>query len=161
MLSVLPSFAQKRISLSQLKDTEWEQILDSNNGSTRTLRFSSDLAIWSNKESSGIYKAVLNETYYLVNEEPIRPSSNDEFLFDPVLVGKNQEGKFIMVYNNKTETTNYYIIKDYTSTYLYLEVPAFYLFHNGEKVYLSESRTITLKKIRKLPNKPQPEFPRD
>jgi len=151
MLSVFPSFAQKQISISQLEDTEWE--LNTEKGSTRTVIFSSGLAIWSTPNSYGI-----KERYYLTDEEPIRPATNDEFPFNQALVGRNQKGKYIVVYNNETETTNYYIVKDFTSTYLILEVPASYLWHNNEKVYMSQSRTFTLKLLRKLVKKPQIEL---
>lgn len=160
MLSILPSNAQKTISLSQLKGTEWKQIFDSDRGYSRTVRISSELAVWSVIESN-TKKDVLTEEYYLTNEEPLLLSGKDEFLFDHSQVGKNTEGKYIMIYDRSAETVKYYIVKDYDCSNLYLEVPASYLIHNGEKVYLSKSWNMILRKIKKLPNKPQPEFSQD
>mgnify|MGYP003290500013 CR=1 FL=1 len=145
MLSILPSNAQKSISLSQLCGTEWRQIFEEDKGYTRTVHFSSELAVWSVIESN-TKKDVLTEEYYLTNEEPLLLPGKDEFLFDHTLVGKNTEGKYIMIYDKSAETVKYYIVKDYDSSNLYLEVPASYLIHNGEKVYMSKSWTISLKK---------------
>lgn len=147
LLSILPSNAQKTISLSQLKDTEWKQIYDSDRGYSRTVRITSESAVWSVIES-GTKNDVSNEDYYLTDEEPMLLPGKDQFYFDHTQVGKNSEGKYIMVYKKNTDTTRYYIVKDYDSSHLYLEVPASYLTHNGEKVYMSKSWIMKLEKLR-------------
>lgn len=145
MCSVISSYAQKAITLSQIRDTEWCQVFDTERTTNRIVRISTRTASWSIIHS-GTQIDEINEEYYLTNEEPILRSDNDGFLFDHSQVGNNQKGKYIMVYDKKTETTKYFIVKDYNSTYIYLEVPASYLIHKGEKVYLSESWIMTLKK---------------
>ena len=146
LFGVLSSFAQKPISMSQIKDVEWK-VVDNKWG--RTAQVSIDSISWFIEES-GTKVKVLNEMYYLTNEEPVFQPDKDEWFFDHSQVGRNAEGKYIMLYEKESESTHYYIVKDYDSNSIYLEEPAFYFIHNGEKVYMTESRTITLKKIKNI-----------
>lgn len=139
------SASPKTLSLSQIKDTEWRQIFEEDKGYSRTVRITSESAVWSVIES-GTKNDVSNEEYYLTDEEPMLLPEKDQFYFDHAQVGKNTEGKYIMVYEKNTDTTRYYIVKDYDSSHLYLEVPASYLIHNGEKVYMSKSWVMKLEK---------------
>lgn len=139
--------APKTLFLSQLKDTEWRQISEIDRGYSRIVRITLESAVWSVIES-GTKQDVSNEEYYLTDEEPLLPPGKDQFYFDHTQVGKNTEGKYIMVYEKDTDTTRYYIVKDYDSSHLYLEVPASYLIHNGEKVYMSKSWVMTLEKVK-------------
>ncbi len=106
--------AQVQISTKQLDNTKWEIVL-------RTIMGKEEIPnrvnIWDfnmSSYSSSMYLPTLKKTsiwlfqYYVSDIEPC------DYSFDKSNVGVNYEGKYIVVYNKKTDEVDYYTVMSFT-----------------------------------------------
>ena len=106
--------AQVQISTKQLDNTKWEIVLRTIMGKEEIPNRVNTWDFNMSSYSSSMYLPTLKKTsiwlfqYYVSDIEPC------DYSFDKSNVGVNYEGKYIVVYNKKTDEVDYYTVMSFT-----------------------------------------------
>lgn len=106
--------AQVQISTKQLDNTQWEIVLRTIMGKEEIPNRVNTWDFNMSSYSSSMYLPTLKKTsiwlfqYYVSDIEPC------DYSFDKSNVGVNHEGKYIVVYNKKTDEVDYYTVMSFT-----------------------------------------------
>lgn len=106
--------AQVQISTKQLDNTKWEIVLRTIMGKEEIPNRVNTWDFNMSSYSSSMYLPTLKKTsiwlfqYYVSDIEPC------DYSFDKSNVGVNDEGKYIVVYNEKTDEVDYYTVMSFT-----------------------------------------------
>ena len=104
------------ISLSQLQGTKWAVTSPINDDEESTWEFTSSQVIEKTyyKNSNDRYDSTF--PYYLYDSRPFPfyDESLNQVEFRKTLVGKSPKGRYIIMYNDKMDYINWYIIKSYS-----------------------------------------------
>ena len=106
--------AQVQISTKQLDITKWEIVLRTIMGKEEIPNRVNTWDFNMSSYSSSMYLPTLKKTsiwlfqYYVSDIEPC------DYSFDKSNVGVNYEGKYIVVYNKKTDEVDYYTVMSFT-----------------------------------------------
>jgi hypothetical protein len=106
--------AQVQISTKQLDNTQWEIVLRTIMGKEEIPNRVNTWDFNMSSYSSSMYLPTLKKTsiwlfqYYVSDIEPC------DYSFDKSNVGVNYEGKYIVVYNKKTDEVDYYTVMSFT-----------------------------------------------
>ena len=106
--------AQVQISTKQLDNTKWEIVLRTIMGKEEIPNRVNTWDFNMSSYSSSMYLPTLKKTsiwlfqYYVSDIEPC------DYSFDKSNVGVNYEGKYIVVYNEKTDEVDYYTVMSFT-----------------------------------------------
>lgn len=106
--------AQVQISTKQLDNTQWEIVLRTIMGKEEIPNRVNTWDFNMSSYSSSMYLPTLKKTsiwlfqYYVSDIEPC------DYSFDKSNVGVNREGKYIVVYNKKTDEVDYYTVMSFT-----------------------------------------------
>lgn len=106
--------AQVQIFTKQLDNTQWEIVLRTIMGKEEIPNRVNTWDFNMSSYSSSMYLPTLKKTsiwlfqYYVSDIEPC------DYSFDKSNVGVNDEGKYIVVYNEKTDEVDYYTVMSFT-----------------------------------------------
>lgn len=104
------------VSLSQLQGTKWAVTSPINDNEESTWEFTSSQVIEKTYYKNSNDRYDFTFPYYLYDSRPFPfyDESLNQVEFQKTLVGKSPKGRYIIMYNDKMDYINWYIIKSYS-----------------------------------------------